>query len=104
LLLELYIGMIIKKLSCTRFIPVTIGHMYMIAGIHVITNYQSTPMIQVIQASFTVISVQFMYVLRQKEYTIELLKGCCNVQTNTFCRVKVQNINYNLIKGLFKRH
>ena len=94
LLLELYIGMIIKKLSCTRFIPVTIGHMYMIAGIHVITNYQSTPMIQVIQASFTVTSVQFMYVLRQKEFTIELLKKCFKVPTNTVVPVN-ENIELN---------
>ena len=94
LLLELYVGMIIKKLSCIRFIPVTIGHLYMIACIHVITNYQSSPMIQVIQGLFIIISLQFMYVLRQKEFAIELMKKLCKAPTNTVIPVN-ENIELN---------
>ena len=28
----------------------------------------------------------------------------CGGRISNVCRVKVQNLNYNLIKGLFKRH
>ena len=82
LLLELYIGMIIKKLSCIRFIPVTIGHLYMIAIMHILINYQY-PMIPGMQPLTLIISLQLMYVLRQRDYTIELLKKYWNVANNT---------------------
>ena len=82
LLLELYIAIKIKKLSCIRFVSVTIGHMYMIACIFILTNNQGTQIIYM-QALSIAISLQLMYVLKQKEHTIELLKKCCSVTNNT---------------------
>ena len=90
LLLELYIAIKIKKLSCIRFVSVTIGHMYMIACIYILTNNQGTQIIYM-QALSIAKSLQLMYVLRQKEYTIELLKKCCSVTNNT-----VDLINENI--------
>ena len=84
LFLELYIGIRIKKLSCFRFIPVTIGHLFLIACLIVIfsndtqnTNYQSIYMF------YVVISLQFLFVINQKDYLIELIKKYKNMLTNT---------------------
>ena len=85
LFLELYVGIRIKKLSCFRFIPVTIGHLFLIACLIVIfsndtqnTNYQSIYMF------YIVISLQFLYVMNQKDYMIELIKKYKNMLlTNT---------------------
>ena len=84
LFLELYIGIRFKKLSCFRFIPVTIGHLFFIACLIVIfsdnsqnTNYQSIYMF------YVVISLQFLFVIKQKDYIIELIKEYRNMLTNT---------------------
>ena len=82
LLLEFYIGMLIKRLSCIRLIPVTLGHLYMIACMYILTNYQDCSN-TLMQALLIAVSLQFMYVLRQKEYTIELVKKSCNVLNDT---------------------
>ena len=84
LLIELYIGVIIKKLSCFRFIPVTIGHLFMIAFLLFIfdmTNQNEN--FESIKYSLIMISLQFLYVVRQKDYVIELVTKCRNVLNNT---------------------
>ena len=93
LLLELYIGIKIKRLSCSRFIPVTLGHLYMIACMYVLTNYQDCSNTFLKSLSIS-ISLQFMYVLKQKEYTIELVKKCCNLPNNIVGLVS-ENIELN---------
>ena len=84
LLIELYIGIKIKKLSCFRFIPVTIGHLFMIAFLLFIfdmTNQNEN--FESIKHSLIMISLQFLYLVRQKDYVIELVIKCRNVLNNT---------------------
>jgi hypothetical protein len=84
LLIELYIGIKIKKLSCFRFIPVTIGHLFMIAFLLFIfdmTNQNEN--FESIKYSLIMISLQFLYLVRQKDYVIELVIKCRNVLNNT---------------------
>ena len=82
--LFLNIGIKIKKLSCFRFIPVTIGHLFMIAFLLFIfdmTNQNEN--FESIKYSLIMISLQFLYVVRQKDYVIELVIKCRNVLNNT---------------------
>ena len=82
LLFELYIGIKIKKMSCTRFISVTFGHLYMTAGAYILLNFKDSSTAYM-HALSVIISFQLLYVLKQKEYTIELLKKYCKVPNNT---------------------
>jgi hypothetical protein len=93
--IELYIGIKIKKLSCFRFIPVTIGHLFMIAFlIFMFDLTKQNPNLQSIQNPLIIISLQLLFVVRQKDYVIKFLKKCCNVLNNTVVPVN-QDLEIN---------
>ena len=100
LLFELYIGIKIQKLSCIRFVSVTIGHLYMMGCMYILFNYHDSP-IHYVQAIIIMISVQLLYVLRQKDYTIDLLKKCCNVPNITVVPVNesIELNNFGIFVG-----
>ena len=92
---ELYIGIKIKKLPCTRFIPVTMGHIFMIACIQLIINFhKSSPNKDSVLPSFIVISLQLLYTYKVKNYVIEVTrKWFNNLTTNS---VTPLNDNHDL--------
>ena len=83
-LIELCIGIKIKKLPWSSFKSVALGHVFLMGIVLIALGNKYQKMFYSIQLSLVILSLQVLFALKYRTHIIKVLKGfCCNTTTNS---------------------